>query len=235
MTPNPESPAALLVGSLLTDAQQALEANDLDKAHSLFEEALRVPGNHSNRTTTIRQALKDYSDRVARQKPPDWAEAHRALSLLDSWKELQDAQNQFWQRTLWLNQADFLLGEKDLDQSFTIFSDLLSDSQRAVAQDELKGEISRIVRENFSRQASQGDLSLLNQIIERVQNLGLAGDELRLWLETIREALDAANMAAKEREQQLQQELRRRQNIIYALIVILVLTVIAYFVVVFLL
>ena len=57
MIQNQESPAAvLLVKNLLTDAEQALAANDADGLHQaqkLFEEALSVPGLHPDRTTAI--------------------------------------------------------------------------------------------------------------------------------------------------------------------------------------
>lgn len=238
MTQNRVSAGVLLVESLLADAKQDLEANNLDKAWDLFKDALDVQGGHPHRANTIREALKQYSDRVTRQTPPNWAEARRALELLNSLEALQNNENYIWQRDLGLDEANHRLSQGELDQSFDIFSKLLD---KATDKDEVKGKISEIVRENFPEQASQGDFNLLDRIIERVQKLGLAGDELRLWLETIRKALDAANKAAEERLNQellavnkvAQDELRRRQNIIIALVVILILTVIAYFVVVF--
>jgi hypothetical protein len=229
-----EAPGLRLIETRLKLAQEALAADNLNEAQDFFKKALEVEGNYPERAPKIRQHLKSYSDQLAARTPPNWDLAHHALELLASLK-LEDSETRTWQRELWLKQADFLLGEKDLNHSFKIFSELLAGSQRTSNQDELKGEISRIVRENISQQAKQGDLLLLDQIIAGVRELQLAGDELHAWLETISKALSAAGNAARAREQQLKQEfedqlkeLRRKQNIIYALIGIFVLAAIVY-------
>ena len=156
--------ATQLVQTRLEMAQQALTAGELANAQSLFERALEVRGDHPERDAKIRDYLKQYSDEVAKQAPPNWAEAHRALNLLDTLK-LQDDQTSVWERKLWLKQADYQLKQKNLTESFEIFKNLMAAGERSADQDKLKAEISRIVRDNISYHAAQSEWALLGQII----------------------------------------------------------------------
>ncbi len=224
--------ARSLVDNRLDQAQDALAANDLDTAQSHFERAIRVEGEHPYRTARIiRPMLKDYSDRITDQDPPDWENAHRALDLLDS-LELQDEDTREWQRDLWLKRADFLLRNQKLDDSFNIFQRLMDKEGSGNESDELKREISRIVRVNLLRQAEQrDDLGLLPQIVERFQPLSPSGDELNEWLETISLTLAARSQAADELREELKREIRRNRSFMIAVVAIIVLAVVAYLVV----
>ena len=221
-----------LVDNRLDQAQDALAANDLDTAQSHFKRAIRVEGEHTDRAASIiRPMLKDYSDRLTDQYPPDWKNAHRALELLDS-LELQDEDTREWQRELWLKQADFLLRNQKLNNSFNIFQRLLDEEGAGDESDELKREISRIVRVNLLRQAEQrDDLGLLPQIVERFQPLSPSGDELNEWLETISLTLAARSRAADELWEELKWEKRRNRSFRIAVVAIIVLAAVAYLVV----
>ncbi|HXW00587.1 MAG TPA: hypothetical protein VEC93_19375, partial [Anaerolineae bacterium] len=129
-----QDPTIQLVQTRLDMAQQALDAGELDKAQGLFERALEVKGDHPERVIRIRDYLKQYSDNAAKQTPPSWDEAHRALNLLDTLK-LQDDQTSLWDRKLWLKQADYYLKQKNLDESFEIFKNLMAGGERSADQD----------------------------------------------------------------------------------------------------
>ena len=224
-----------LVQTRLEMAQQALAVGELANAQSLFEKALEVKGDHPEREVKIRDSLKQYSDEVAKQSPPNWNEAHCALNLLGTLK-LQDDQTSLWERKLWLQQADYYLKQKNLDESFEIFKNLMAGGERATDQDKLKAEISRIVRDNISYHAAQSEWSLLGRIIQRFQELWPVEDELHGWLQTISEAMVPVDKAALDKAEietlrhQLEDRIQaqqRSQKIIYALTAISILAVVA--------
>lgn len=226
-----EAPATKLVQTRLRLAREALEANNLAEAQELFESALHVEGHHPDRALDIRQALKQYSDRVAVQEPPNWDLAYRALDLLGSLK-LQDDETRAWQRDLKLRQAQFLLEkEDDLDQSFNIFVDLMANAERLGVQDKLQAEIARVICIYVSQRAPQHQWSPLHQLFERVQKLWTPADGLHDWLEAILQILDAAAQAQTEYKQHLaemEQSHQRTRNFTYALSGIFVLAALAY-------
>lgn len=226
------STAALYVDNLLTDAQQALTTNNLNKAKELYKQALEVPGSHPERETKIRDAVKQYSEQIAKQDEPDWQLAHESLGLLDYFA-LDNDETRAWQCHLSLEQADFLLGQEDINESFQIFDALMQHEQ--ANPDKLKAEISKKVRVNMSQHADNSKWPLLRQIIERVRELRLGESELQEWLETISKVLTAVettDQAKKEREKQLMDTLtwekQRFQKITYALGAILALVLLVY-------
>lgn len=227
-----QDPTIQLVETRLDMARQALTAGELDKAKGLFEKALEVKGNHPERVTQIRDALKQYSDNVVNQASPNWDEAHRALNLLNT-LSLQDHQTSLWGRKLWLKQANYRLKQKNLDESFEIFKNLMADGEQSADQDKLKAEISRIVRDNISHHANNREWALLGQIIQHFQELWPVDDELHGWLKTISEAMVPADQAAKDKEEienlrsQLEKAQQRSQIIIYILSAISILAVVA--------
>jgi hypothetical protein len=231
MNHTPEDPRARLLQHLLSEAQKTLDADHLEEAQNLFEEALRVEGHHPNRALDTRRVLKQYSDRVIAQTPPNWDLAYRALDLLGSLK-LQDDETRAWQRDLKLRQAQFLLEkEDDLDKSFNIFTDLMANAERLGVQDKLKANIARVVRSYVSQRAAQRQWSSLHQLFKRVQKLWTPTDGLGDWLEAISQILAAAAQAQTEYNQRLveiEQSYQRTRNLTYVLLGIFVLAALAY-------
>lgn len=227
-----QDPTIQLVETRLDMAHQALTAGELDKAQGFFERALEVKGDHPERVARIQDYLKQYSDKVVQEASPNWAEAHQALNLLNT-LNLQNEQTTLWDRKLWLKQADYQLKQKNLDESFGIFKNLMADGEQSADQDKLKAEISRIVRDNISYHANHREWALLGQIIQRFQELWPVDDELHGWLQTISEAMVPVDQAAKDKAEienlkgQLEKAQQRSQMIIYILSAISILAVVA--------
>jgi len=218
-----------LVYNLLGQANEALDSNDLEKAQDLFEKALAVKGKHPERPSTIRRDLKLYSDKLADQDLPEWENSHRALDLIGALK-LQDEATAKWQRDLWLKEASFHLRQEDLDQSFDIFRQLqlMAEEQGEAEAEELKGEISGIVRRNLLEEAEDANWSLMRKTIEEFKPLWHSGDELSEWLETISGTLVAIDQATDQAQKELEQERRRNRSLALAVIAIIAVAVILY-------
>ena len=224
------------VQTRLKMVQQALDEDNLEEAQEKLTRALEVPGEHPERAEQIRDMLKAYSDRISTQTTPEWAKAHSALNHLDV-LGLQNDDTCLWQRELSFEQARFLLNEKELDASFEIFKNLLNDQTPPSDLDEINVTISNIVRENITQLAEESQLELMSNVINRVQQLMPADDELSRWLKTISLAVEKASAKYQEQIEALNQssseyqnKLKKREMLNYILAALLVVAIIAFIV-----
>jgi hypothetical protein len=102
----------------LKQAQERLNENDdLEGAVSIYREALNQPGNHPSRGTSIRKALKEFSDRLSAQSQWDTAEKalFEALDDLRLAKEGEEYNVQVlkWRQEFVLAGVAMILNEKD--------------------------------------------------------------------------------------------------------------------------
>jgi hypothetical protein len=227
-----------LVFNLIGQAKEALKSNGLEKAQELLARALGVEGDYPDRAPAVRQALKLHSDMLADLDPPEWDDAHRTLAMLET-LGLQNDETRTWQRDLWLRQAGFFMDQKNLDESFKIFSQLMAESEASPQDghapadaDALKAEISGIVRVNLSKQAKDQQWDLLRRMVDRFQKLWPFDEELNDWLKTISETLAAINQATDQAKSELEQERRRRRSITLILMALLVITPPVYYAVI---
>jgi hypothetical protein len=227
-------PRQRLVQHHLSEAQKALDADKLSEAQKCFEDALEVGGEHPDRVPDIRQALKKYSDRMALQPNPDWETIHQVLDLFDALK-LQNDETRTYQRELKLKEARFLLEQDDnLDDSFSIFTCLLTDAERVGSQeDKMRNNIAKIVGEYVAQRAAQGQWSLLNPVFERVTQLWPPNDPIHLWLETVSQILASANQAQIGFDRERAGLKKQQKTLKVAFIVLLVLMIVAYLIVLF--
>jgi hypothetical protein len=210
-----------LVQTSIEQARQALNRGSLEEAHRYFGEALEVEGQHPRRTSMIREELKRYSDQLATQRtPPDWDNAYLALDMLED-LALNDAESEKWRTSLALLQADRFMDAGDLDSSFAILGELMEYDQPLDESDELKAQISDIVRRNVLNHARQHQWDSLREIIKRFTQIAKPilppGDELSEWVETLSGTLEAISQADEQAQRQLEAEQRRRRMITYIL------------------
>jgi hypothetical protein len=231
MEPTHESPTVKLIQTRLKRAQEALSANNLEEAQNFFNKALVLKEHSPDLVFDIRKVVKQYSDQVVEQPPPNWDLAYRALELLGSLK-LQDDETRTWEYDLKLKQAQFLLGKgENLDESFNIFADLMVIAEQQGVQDKLKADIAHIVRIYVSQRAPQQEWSLLGRVFKRVSKMWTADNGLNDWLESISKTLEAAVQAQAEHIQRLEkieQSLRRTRFFLWAVLIIFILSVVAY-------
>lgn len=225
-----------LVQNRLKMVQQALDEDNFEEAQEKLARALEVPGEHPDRAEQIREMLKAYSDRISTQPTPDWNKAHSALNHLDD-LELRNDDTCLWQRELSFEQARFLLNEKELDASFEIFKNLLNDKTPPSDLDEINVTISNIVRENITQLAEESQLELMSNVINRVQQLLPADDELSRWLKTISLAVEKASAKYQEQLEALTQSssasqnmLKKRERLNYILAALLAVAALAFIV-----
>ncbi len=230
-----ESVEHRLVLNLIGQTRAALKSNEMEKAQELFARALSVEGDFPDRAPAIRQSLKQHSDALVDAASPQWDNAHQTLAMLET-LGLQNDETRTWQRDLWLRQAGFFMDQKNLDESFKIFSMLMvqgeaspQDGHVPADADALKAEISRIVRVNLSRQAKDQQWDLLRQMIDRFQELWPFDEELNDWLKTISETLAAIKQATDQAKSELEQERHRRRSMTLILIALALITPIVYY------
>jgi hypothetical protein len=202
-------PRAEYCQSLLDEARDALQDNNLDEAQRFFEQALGVEGKYPWRVTQIREMLKKYCDRVSDQDSPTWDDVHQALNLLVR-LDLVDEQSKAWQQEFKLKEAEFWLAQENLDKSFDIFAELMDSAQGSETQSRHSIEISNLVRVHIAQRLSEQRWLLLGEVVNRLQSVR-PHDELRDWLETTSNILSSA---AKQGQQ-----LRRYRSLTYALAV----------------
>jgi tetratricopeptide (TPR) repeat protein len=220
-----------LVQTSIKQARAALAEDNLEKAQQFFQEALEVEGEHPDRDLTIRRELKRHSDQlVSEPSPSNWEKAHRSLEILEN-LGLSDEETHQWRRSLWLRQADYYLGRGNLDQSFEIFRDLMEGDEVPDDLDELKAQISDIVRRNLLSQARKHEWDSLREIIKRFTEIAKPvlppGDELSEWLETISGTLEAISQADEEAQRELEAEQQRRRLITAVLSILVVIAMAA--------
>ena len=195
----------------LKSARQALEENDLAKAEEYFNRMLAVEGDHPDRTSIIRTTLKEYSDRVTdQQTPPDWRGAQEALEMLTRLKmqtgeTLQTEESEGWWRELRLKEADDLLKQSGIEESFQIFVSLVEKRYQPDVRDQLDIRIVDIVRDHIAQCAQRGTWTLADQIVANSQKLWENNAKRLVWLRTVSDILKGAETRLVQTEQDIRQ------------------------------
>jgi len=244
-----------LLQNRLTQAQQALEHDNLAEAKDFYHKAMLIEGHHPERAPRIRRALKQYSDRVAAQTPPDWRQANEALEVIDS-LNLADDETQSWQQRLKLNQAKFLLmnhtpppdqAQQNLEQSFKILGSLLAKANDPALEPQFKADIARLAQSYVAQQAEQHQWSLAGQAVHHLERLWPDQDGFGEWLKTIakiateadqeqiglRQQLTALEEKISIEDQAIHQQLQRYRNLNYILIGLCLVAIVVYPVILF--
>ncbi len=168
-----------LLASQLALAQQMLDQDKLESAETVYDQVLQKPGDHLERASKIRQALKGYSDHLANQTSPDWEAARQALEGLRR-LNLDDSQVFVWFQQLILNRMNTILHKDNLDTALACLE--AREDPWALERPWPWPDIQRIMQ-NYSRARVEADTwPLAVEALKRLGSVSIKDASILQWV-----------------------------------------------------
>jgi hypothetical protein len=235
MPQSPESPKVLQLRGHIGAGKDSLYKDDPEYARTHFEEALKIVNPPPEwAIPEIRQALKNYIDRLTKNRPADLDDkAQTAFSILRH-PELQNDETLAWERDFKMTRARFLFESKQIDQSFDTFPKLLVETEQPEIQRQIKANFSRLAGSYVSQCIDQEQWSEPRRVFECLQTSWPPTDELSDWLAIVSRILATVHEQGEQikqlsdQNQDLTQVQRRGLNFARVVLVIFIVAAVAY-------